>query len=54
MRSLLILAAICFSATAFAQGAPPKVGQAGGSGQAESTDGLQTRWNGPGHKAMGW
>jgi hypothetical protein len=26
MRSLLILAAICFSATAFAQSAPPKVG----------------------------
>jgi len=25
MRSLLILVAICFSATAFAQGAPPKV-----------------------------
>ncbi|MGB9056685.1 MAG: hypothetical protein WCC54_30905 [Pseudolabrys sp.] len=27
MRSLLILAAICFSATAFAQEAPPKVGK---------------------------
>jgi hypothetical protein len=26
MRSLLILAAICFSTTAFAQSAPPKVG----------------------------
>ena len=26
MRSLLILVAICFSATAFAQSAPPKVG----------------------------
>ena len=27
MRSLLILIAICFSATAFAQSAPPKVGK---------------------------
>ena len=27
MRSLLILVAICFSATAFAQSAPPKVGK---------------------------
>jgi hypothetical protein len=26
MRSLLILVAICFSATAFAQSAPPKIG----------------------------
>ena len=26
MRSLFILVAICFSGTAFAQGAPPKVG----------------------------
>jgi hypothetical protein len=26
MRSLLILVAICFSATAFAQNAPPKIG----------------------------
>ena len=26
LRSLLILVAICFSATAFAQGAPPKAG----------------------------
>jgi hypothetical protein len=26
MRSLIILVAICFSATAFAQSAPPKVG----------------------------
>jgi hypothetical protein len=26
----------------------------GGSGKAESADGLQARWNGPGHKAMGW
>jgi hypothetical protein len=26
MRSLLVLVAICFSATAFAQSAPPKVG----------------------------
>jgi hypothetical protein len=26
MRSLLILVAVCFSATAFAQSAPPKVG----------------------------
>jgi hypothetical protein len=27
MRSVLILVAICFSATAFAQSAPPKVGK---------------------------
>jgi len=26
MRSLLVLAAVCFPATAFAQGTPPKVG----------------------------
>jgi hypothetical protein len=25
-----------------------------GSGKTESSDGLQIRWNGPGHKAMGW
>jgi hypothetical protein len=24
------------------------------SDKAERADGLQTRWNGPGHKAMGW
>jgi hypothetical protein len=28
--------------------------QSAGSGTAESAYGLQTRWNGPGHKAMGW
>jgi hypothetical protein len=27
--------------------------QAGGSGKAERADSLQTRWNGPRHKAMG-
>src|SRR5262249_14447279 len=30
MRSLLILVAICFSATAFAQSAPPKIATNGG------------------------
>jgi hypothetical protein len=53
MRSLLILIAICFSATALAQSAPPKAGNTG-SGKAESAYGLQIRWNGPGHKAVGW
>jgi len=28
--------------------------QAAGSVKAERTNGLQTRWNGPGHKVMGW
>ena len=28
--------------------------QSVGSGKAESAYGLQIRWNGPGHKAMGW
>jgi hypothetical protein len=44
--SLLILVAICFSGTGFAQSAPPKA-------RAESADGLQTRWNGPGAQDYG-
>ena len=28
--------------------------QTAGSGKAERAGGLQTRWNGPAHKAMGW
>jgi hypothetical protein len=28
--------------------------QSARSGEAESAYGLQIRWNGPGHKAMGW
>jgi hypothetical protein len=34
--------------------APEKQQQTAGSGKTERAGGLQTRWNGPGHKAMGW
>jgi hypothetical protein len=53
VRLLLILVAICFSTTAVAQSAPPKVGNTTGSGKAERADSLQTRWNSSRHEAMG-
>ena len=55
MRSLLILVAICFSATAFAESAPPKVGNKPVVRvKPKEPSGLQTCWDGSGHKAMGW
>ena len=54
MRFLLVVAVIGFSANAYAQNAPKVGNKTAGSGKAERGDRLQTRWNGPGHKAMGW
>jgi hypothetical protein len=54
MRALVILTAV-FLTSAYALDAPPQGReQAAGAGQAERTDGLQTRRNGQGHQAVGW
>jgi len=53
--ALVILTAVCFSTTAYAQDAAPKSRQqAADSSKAERTDGLQTRRHGQGHQAVGW
>lgn len=45
---------LLFDNSARSERVPKGRQQAGGSGKAERADRLQTRWNGPRHKAMGW
>ena len=53
IRPLLILVAIC-NRIRSGRAAQSRQQTAAGSGEAERADSLQTRRNGPGHKAMGW
>jgi hypothetical protein len=55
MRVLLVLAAIGFSATAFAQTAPSQGGQQTvGADEAEGLAWMQVRWDGQRHQTVGW
>ena len=55
MRSLLILVATCFSATAFAQSTPPKVGNKPVVRvKPKEPMGCKLCWDSAGHKDLGW
>jgi hypothetical protein len=54
MRILLVLAAICFSANAFAQDASPKVGNKPLVQMKPRLAWVQVRWDGQRHQTVGW